>query len=260
MTRPPAPLRLAPLRALAQGASGLRQQPGVQLGFSAAACGLHLLGWALFGAAEGLASGVLAALLHGVGALLYAASLVWLIEGLSRAGLALGAGRRLTAGSLYRWQGRSSRRVACGVINLLAALALAALVSFVGWSLVVFLLPTLSLVPAALGLALCLAVVLSQLFNPCLVLERNLSPSQAFRWGVQLLERHWLGQLGLLAVLAAILVVPLLLGLLAEALLAGLGVVVTALTLVAALPLLANSVTAAYLQLLPELRLSGSDR
>lgn len=260
MSSRPAPLRLAPLRALGQGLSGLRQQPGLQLGFSAAACGVHLLGWALFGAAEGQASGVLAALLHGLGVVLYAGSLVWLIEGLSRAGLAVGSGRRLTPSDLYRWHGRCSRRVACGVINLLAALALAALVSFVAWSLVVFLLPGLSLVPAALGLALCLAVAMSQLFNPCLVLERALSPSQAFRRGVQLLERHWLGQLGLLTLLTAILLLPPLLGLLAEALLEGLGVVVTGVALVTVLPLLANTVTAAYLQLLPEFDVSQSGR
>jgi len=198
--------------------------------------------------------------LHGLGVVLYAGSLVWLIEGLSRAGLAVGSGRRLTPSDLYRWHGRCSRRVACGVINLLAALALAALVSFVAWSLVVFLLPGLSLVPAALGLALCLAVAMSQLFNPCLVLERALSPSQAFRRGVQLLERHWLGQLGLLTLLTAILLLPPLLGLLAEALLEGLGVVVTGVALVTVLPLLANSVTAAYLQLLPEFGVSQSGR
>jgi hypothetical protein len=176
------------------------------------------------------------------------------VEGLSRAGLALAAGQRPHWRELYRWHGRSSRRLAWGLLNLVAALAFTALVGFVGWSLVVFLLPALSPLPALLAVLGCGAVGLSQLFNACLVLERQLSPSQAFRQGFVLLEHHWAGLLQLVALLALASSVPtLLLGFVAEALVAGLGVPVTVVAVVAASPLVAVSTTCAYRQLLPEL-------
>jgi hypothetical protein len=101
-------------------------------------------------------------------------------------------------------------------------------------------------------------VGLSQVFNACLVLERQLSPSQAFRQGFVLLEHHWAGLLQLVVLLALASSVPtLLLGLLAEALVAGLGVPVTVAAVVAASPLVALSTTSAYGQLLPELATDG---
>ena len=245
---------LHPRQALARGLVLLRQQPLPLLGFSAAAWGLHGLGWALVAAGDRLPSAVLGALLHGVGIVLYAGGLLWLVEGLSRAGLALAADQRPRWRELYRWHGRSSRRLAWGLLNILAALALTALVGFVGWSLVVFLLPALSPLPALLALLACAAVGLSQVFNACLVLERQLSPSQAFRQGFVLLEHHWAGLLKLVALLALASSVPtLLLGLVAEALVAGLGVPATVLAVVAASPLVALGTTCAYRQLLPEL-------
>jgi hypothetical protein len=94
-----------------------------------------------------------------------------------------------------------------------------------------------------------LAMGMSQLFNPCLVLEERLSPSRAFGRGVELLSQHWRGLLGLSPLLLGILLLPFVLGLLAEAVGAGLGVAITALAMVAALPLLATTVTAAYRQI-----------
>ena len=135
---------LQPRRALGRGLALLRQQPLPLLGFSAAAWGLHGLGWALVAAGDRLPSAVLGALLRGVGIVLYGGGLLWLVEGLSRAGLALAAGQRPHWRELYRWHGRSSRRLAWGLLNLVAALAFTALVGFVGWSLMVFLLPCLA--------------------------------------------------------------------------------------------------------------------
>ena len=258
---------LQPIGALRQGLSLVRQQPLPLLAFSAAAWGMHGVGWALVAAGDRIPSAVLGALLHGAGIVLYAGGLLWLVEGLSRAGLALAAGQRPQWRQLYRWHGRSSRRVACGLVTLLTALAFTALVGFVAWSLVVFLLPAVSPVPALLALVACAAVGLSQVFNPCLVLERQLSPTEAFRQGFVVLEHHWAGLLHLVALLAAATTVPiLLLGLLAEALVAALGVPVTVLAVVAASPLVALSTTSAYRQLLPEIErqipasLSRSDR
>jgi hypothetical protein len=250
---------LQPLAALRRGLALMGQQPLPLLGFSGAAWGVHGLGWALVATGDRSPSAVLSALLHGIGILLYAGGLLWLVEGLSRAGLALAAGQRPEWGELYRWHGRQSRRVACGLLTLLAALAFTALVGFVAWSLVVLLLPALSPVPALLTLLACGAVGLSQVFNACLVLERQWSPTQAFRQGFVVLEHHGAGVLQLVALLAVATTLPiLLLGLLAEAAVAGLGVPVTVLAVVAASPVVALSTTAAYTQLLPEL--SPGDR
>lgn len=262
LTRP-----LQPIGALRRGLTLMLQQPLPLLGFSAAAWGVHGLGWALVAAGDRIPSAVLSALLHGIGIVLYAGGLLWLVEGLSLAGLALAAGQRPQWKQLYRWHGRSSRHVACGLLTLLAALAFTALVGFVAWSLVVFLLPALSPVPALLALLACGAVGLSQVFNPCLVLERQLSPTEAFRQGFAVLEHHWAGLLQLVALLAVATTLPILvLGLLAEALVRALGVPVTLLAVVVASPVVALSTTTAYRQLLPELErhspgsLSRSDR
>jgi hypothetical protein len=66
---------------------------------------------------------------------------------------------------------------------------------------------------------------------------------------VELLSQHWRGLLGLSPLLLGILLLPFVLGLLAEAVGAGLGVAITALAMVVALPLLATTVTAAYRQI-----------
>lgn len=240
---------LRPLLALREGLSAVRRQPRLALGFSALTWTIHLLGWALFAAGHDSSSAVLAVLLHGLGSGLYLAGLIWLIEGLTRLGLALSAGRTLGWPHLCRWHGRQSRHLVVGLLNTGLALAATALAGFMSWSLVLFLLPALSSFPALLGLLAMLAMGLSQLFNPCLVLEEQLSPSRAFGRGVDLLVHHWRGLLGLTPVLLAILLLPFALGLLAEVVGAGLGVAITALAMVAAFPLLATTVTAAYRQI-----------
>jgi len=245
---------IRPGRALRQGLQGLRLQPPITWGFCALACGVHLLGWALFAAGHSSDSAVLALLLHTVGVGLYAGGLIWLIEGLSRLGLAHGAGRRLRWRQLARWHGHQSWTLALGLLNTILGAAAAALAGFMAWSLALFLMPALSVLPALLAVVAVVAVVLSQLFNPCLVLDQQLRPSEAFGQGVALLQQHWRGLLALLPVLLALLALPFGLGLLAEALGAGLGVAVTALTLVMVLPLIAATVCAAYRQLSPGAR------
>ena len=240
---------LRPLLALRQGFAAVQRQPRLALGFSALACGIHLLGWALFAAGHGSSSAVLALVLHGLGVLLYGASLIWLIEGLTHIGLVLGSGGSLRGRALCHWHGPRSRHLALGLFNTALALAATALAGFMAWSLVLFLLPALSVLPALLGLMAVLAMGLSQLFNPCLVLAERLSPSRAFARGLELLSHHWSGLLGLAPLLLALLLVPFALGLVAEAVGAGLGVVITALAMVMVLPLLAATVTAAYRQL-----------
>ncbi|MEY4298315.1 MAG: hypothetical protein RLZZ423_1494 [Cyanobacteriota bacterium] len=241
--------RIHPGLALRQGWRGLQLQPRLTWGFCTLACGLHLLGWALFAAGHGIGSAVLALLLNGVGVGLYAASLIWLIEGLSRLALAHGVGRRLRWRQLARWHGRQSWRLTLGLLNTALAAAAAALAGFMAWSLALLLLPMLSVLPALLGMAAVAAVLLSQLFNPCLVLDQRLSPSQAFGRGVDLLSRHWPALLTLVPLLLAILAMPFGLGLLAEGLGSGLGVVVTVLAMVGVLPVLAATISAAYRQL-----------
>jgi len=108
-------------------------------------------------------------------------------------------------------------------------------------------------VPALLGLIAAGAVILSQLFGPCLVVDTRLSSAAVFRQGVWLLEHHWPGLLELSGYIVALLLLPLLAGLLAEALVEGLGITVTALSLVVVLPLITTSVTGAYWQLRSEL-------
>ena len=155
---------------------------------------------------------------------------------------------------LARWHGHQSWTLALGLLNTILGAAAAALAGFMAWSLALFLMPALSVLPALLAVVAVVAVVLSQLFNPCLVLDQQLRPSEAFGQGVALLQQHWRGLLALLPVLLALLALPFGLGLLAEALGAGLGVAVTALTLVMVLPLIAATVCAAYRQLSPGAR------
>lgn len=240
---------LRPLTALAQGLDGLRRRPRRPLAFSALGCGVHLLGWSLFAAGHEQTSGVLAALLKIGGVVLYAGSVVWLIEGLTRIGLALPGDPLPRWSSLCRWHGRPSRDLAVGLLNTALALAAAALAAFMAWSLTLMLLPLLSVPVAVAGVAAVVAVGLSQLFNPCLVLEARLSPSRAFSRGLELFSGHWRGLLALAPVLLGLLAAPFGLGLLTEALHSGVGVVVTVLAMVAVLPLLAATTAAAYRQL-----------
>lgn len=249
--------RLQPLRALRQGLVAVGRHPTVCLGFSALACSVHLLGWGLFAAGHSSGSAVLALVLHTLGISLYGGSLLWLVEGLSRIGLALERGATPRWHQLCRWPGRSSTRLLAGLLNTAVALAAAALAAFMAWSLTLVLAPALAPLAALLGMAALLAVLLSQLFNACLVLEAQLSPSRAFSRGVELLQAHWRGLLGLTPLLLLTLAAPFGLGLVAAALGAGLAVLVTALTLVAVLPVLACTISAAYGHLNPAPLSSG---
>ena len=240
---------LKPLKALRQGLGALARQPGLAFGFSALACGLHLLGWALFAAGHSSDSAVLALVFHGLGLALYAGSLIWLIEGLTRIGLAVGADQHLRWKQLCRWHGQRSVDLALGLLNTGLALAATALAGFMAWSLVVFLVPALSVLPAVMALGALATMALSQLFNACLVLDQRLSPSKAFSVGMLLLSHHWPELMALAPLLITILAAPFLVGVVAEAIGAGLGVVLTVLAMVIALPVLASTVTAAYRQL-----------
>ena len=248
------PVRLHTGWACREGWRSLWRQPRLLLGFSLASLGGHLLGWALFAAADAVDSGVLAALLHLVGLLLYGGSLLWMVEGLSRAALAQLQGQPLRWDDLMSWPGASIRRLVICLINLAAALAATATITFVLWSLLLFVLPAMSVVPALLGLIAAAGLALSQLFAPCLLLDTRLSPAAIFRQGALLLEHHWAGLLLLSGALAGLLLFTLLVGLLAEALLAGMGAAATAVTLVVTLPLSATTVSAAYQQLSPEVQ------
>ena len=242
---------LRPLQALLQGVRTLHQQPRLAFGFSALSCGVHLLGWALVAIGEASDSAVLTLMLRAVGGVVYAGSLLWLIEGLTRIGLALSAGRAVRWRQLCRWHGRRSRDLALGLLNTGMALSATAFAAFVAWSLTLFLLPGLNLAPALLGVMAMLAVALSQLFNPCLVLDQRISPSQAFSRGWLLLRQQGAGAVGLAAVVLITMLTPFVLGLLSEALVPGRSAIVTVALMVAALPLLATTVTAAYRQLDP---------
>ncbi len=247
-TQPPQ-ASLQALAALGQGLQALRRQPALVLGFSVLSCGTHLLGWALVAAGDGSDSAVLALLLRSIGILLYAGSLLWLIEGLTRIGLTLGAARTVRWRRVSRWPSRSSGDLALGVINTGLALSAAACAGFIGWSLALFLLPGLSAVAALLGLLAIAAAGLSQLFNACLVLDQRLSPSQAFRQGVRLLLRFGPALSRLALLLLALLALPFGLGLVAEALGSAFSAAITVLAMVVVLPVLAATVTAAYRQL-----------
>ena len=252
--------RLHSWEAWRQGWGNLWRNPGPLLGFSAAVLSLHLLGWGLFAAGEASDSGVLSALLHLLGLLLYSTSLIWMIEGLTRAGLTLARREPLSWGAFWPWPGQPSWRLIRSLLALASAAAAAALVSFASWSLLLLVLPGLSLAAALVGVIASTALAISQLFSACLALETRMGPAASLRTGVLLLERHGPGLLLLSALLLASLLAPLLAGLLAEALAAGLGVAVTALALVLSLPWIANSVAHAYLQLESELRLISPQR
>ena len=255
--------------ALGRGWQLLGRQPRLLLGFSALGCTLQGLGWQLFALGHRAESGVQALLLHGLGLGLYLGSLIWLIDGLTRAGLSLSAGRRSSWRRLGHWHGGASWCLALGLLNAGLTALVAALAGFMLGSLVLQLIealglpsllgqqPLLNLLPYPCSLLAALITLLSQLFNPALVIAERLSPSRAYHQGWRLLNRHWPGLLRLLPLLAGILLGPFVLLLLLLASLTLLGqeqahwLLLPAfwLAMVAALPLLACSVAAAYRQL-----------
>lgn len=235
--------------ALQQGWQGLWTNRWALVGFSLTATALHLLGWALFAAGHDTGSGILNPLLQLVGVPLYVLSLLWLIQGLTRGGLDAAAGHRPRWRELCRWSASDGLRLGLSLLTAGAGLVLAALIGFVAWSLVIFLAPALSVVPALLGLVLLGGVALSQVFNACLVLAADQSPSAAFRIGLRTLERRWPTLLGLGAACGGLALVPLALGLLAEALVQGQGVLTTGIALLVVIPWISGMVTATYRQL-----------
>lgn len=240
-------------RALQQGRQSLIQAPAALLGFSACACGLHLLGWALFAAGHLGEGSALTLLLNLAGVVVYTGSIVWLVQGLTRGGLAAARGVRPQWRDLVRWRSREALALLGSLLAAGGCILLAGLVGFVAWSLATFVLPAFSVIPAVLALVLVTAASLSQLFVACLLLDAGLSPSSAVRSGIVGFERCWPFCLGLGLASGLILLLPFAAGFLAEALVSGLGVAITVLAMVAALPLLSCTVTAGYLQLAPTL-------
>lgn len=260
--------------ALRRGWQLLGQQPRLLLGFSALACSLQGLGWQLFALGHRAESGVQALLLHGLGLALYLGALIWLIDGLTRAGLSLSAGRRSSWRRLGHWHGGRSWYLALGLLNAGLTALVAALAGFMLGSLGLQLIEALGL-PSLLGqqtllnllpypssLLAALITLLSQLFNPALVIAERLSPSRAYHQGWRLLNRHWPGLVRLLPLLAGILLAPFVLVLVLQAGLTILGLepanwlLLPAfwLAMVVALPLLGCSVAAAFRQIRPGVR------
>lgn len=257
-----------------QGWQLLLRQPVLLLGFSALGCGLQGLGWQLFALGHRVDSGVQALLLHGLGLVLYLGSLTWLIDGLSRAALSLSSGRRSSWRRIGHWHGRRSWWLALGLLNAGMTATGIALAGFIVGSLVLQLIEALglaglleqqtlvNLMPYPCSLLGALAGLLSQLFNPALVIAERLRPSQAYQRGWRLLNRHGLALVQLLPLLAAILLSPFLLLLLLQTgftllsfeLSSPIVPLVFWPTMVAALPLLACTVATAYRQLRPAVR------
>ena len=252
------PIRLNSWRACRQSVGALRRQPLLLLGFSLAALGAHLLSWALFASAEQVDSGVLAALLHLLGIGLYAGSLLWMIEGFTRAGLGQRQQDLLQWADLSPSACRHGWRLCLYLGYLLAALAATALITAVLWSLLLLLVPSLSAVGPLLGLVTAGALLLSQIFGPCLVLTTTLGPTALFRQGMWLLEHHWPGLMQLSGYLLGLLLIPVVVGIVAEALIPGMGAAATALALIGVLPLFATTITGAYCQLEPEVSSAGA--
>lgn len=237
---------LRPLRALRASAQQLWQHPWPLLGFSATTCGLHLLGWGVFASAEQAGSAVLNTTAHLLGIVLYFGSLIWMIDGFTRAGLSLAAAEAPRADALFRWHGHCSWQLCRGLLLLMALISLIVLSGFGLWSLLLLLLPALAPLAVAVVLLLSVALALSQLFLACWIVSDDLDPLAALKRGWALLPRRSAGLLGLAGVVLLIALAPLGLGLVAEVLLEGLGLPITALALVIALPLLATTVTNSF--------------
>lgn len=265
---------LQAVAALHTGWQLLGRQARLLLGFSALCCGLQGLGWQLFALGHRADSGVQALLLHGLGLGLYLGSLIWLIDGLTRAGLSLSAGRHSSWRRIGHWHGGRTWYVAMGLLNAGLTALVGALAGFMVGSLVLQLIEALGL-PSLLGqqtllyllpypcsLLAALTALMSQLFNPALVIAERLRPSRAYQQGWRLLNRHWPGMVRLLPLLLAILLSPFLLLLLLQAALTILALELANplllpafwLAMVMALPLLACSVAAAYRQIRPAAR------
>ena len=240
--------QIHPGRALLDSLSQLRAHPWGVLGFTASLFGLHLLGWTVFGLGDGVSNAVFGFVLYATGIALYAVSLIWLIDGLTRAGLDLSRGRVPQPHSLYCWHGACSWHLTRGVLRLTAALSLIVLMSFLGWSFLLLVAEPLAPLPLVLGVVLGWGLALSQLFNACLVVAEGLGATKAFRAGFVLLEQQGPGLIALAGVLLAITVLPFALGLVSELLWNGSGLPITCVVLVPALCLLATTVTNSYVQ------------
>jgi hypothetical protein len=247
------PIRLNGWAAFRQSCRGLGRQP-LLLAFSLVALATHLLGWGLFAGAEQVDSGVLAALLHLSGIVLYGGSLIWMIEGFTLAGLAVARKQSIHWHELSPTECRHSARLILYLAFLAGALAAVAVLTSLLWSLLLLLVPSLSAVPALLGVIAALAVLISQLFGPCLVLDTRLTGIALFRQGVWLLEHHGAGLLLLCSGLSGLLLIPLAVGLLGEAVASGFGALATVAASAVVLPLITTTVTGAYVQLRPELQ------
>ncbi|UPM49851.1 hypothetical protein MY494_11070 [Synechococcus sp. A10-1-5-1] len=228
--------------------SQLRAHPRVVLGFTASLFGLHLLGWTVFGLGDGVGNAVFAVFLYLIGIVLYAISLIWLIDGLTRAGLDLSRGLAPQASSLFRWHGACSWHITRGVLRLTAALSLIVLISFLGWSFLLLVAQPLAPLPLVIGVVLGGGLALSQLFNACLVVAEGLGATKAFRAGFVLLEHQGPGLIALAGVLLAITGLPFALGLLGELLWDGSGLLITCVVVVPSLCLMATTVTNSYVQ------------
>ena len=240
--------QIQPGRALLDSLSQLRAHPRVVLGFTASLFGLHLLGWTVFGLGDGVGNAVFAVLLYLIGIVLYAISLIWLIDGLTRAGLDLSRGLAPQASSLFRWHGACSWHITRGVLRLTAALSLIVLISFLGWSFLLLVAQPLAPLPLVIGVVRGGGLALSQLFNACLVVAEGLGATKAFRAGFVLLEHQGPGLIALAGVLLAITGLPFALGLLSELIWDGSGLLITCVVVVPSLCLMATTVTNSYVQ------------
>ena len=260
---------IEPVKALRAGLKLVQRHPLLLLGFTCLACALQGFGWRLFALGHRADNGVEALLLHGLGVSLYFGSLIWLINGLTKASLRLSAEQRSSWRRVVYWHDNHPWRLAtCLFLTGLTA-ATMALAGFILGSLALQLLEAirlpsllnqqivLSLLPYFFGLIGITVALLSQLFAPALVIEEGLTPSRAYNHGWRLLKWHWLGMVGLLPVMYTTILSPFLLLLLAEATTSVLGLklgkgvpfLVFWLSIVTALPLFACTVTAAYRQI-----------
>ena len=233
-------------RALRTSAAQLWQHPWSLLSFSAATCCLHLLGWGLFASAEQAGSAVLNTSAHLLGFALYFGSLIWMVDGFTRAGLCLAAGEEPRREDLFRWHGNSSWQLCRGLLLLAGLISLILFSGFGLWSVVVLLLPAVAPLVAGLVLLLAASLGLSQIFLACWIVAENLGPWAAIQRGGAGFLRRRSQLLGLAGLLLLIALAPMGLGLVAEVMLEGLGLPVTTVALVIALPLLATTVTNSF--------------
>lgn len=243
---------LRPWGALGSSLQQLWRHPWPLLAFSASTCSLHLLGWGLFSSAESGGSAVLNTTAHLLGIALYFGSLIWMIDGFTRAGLCLAADEAPRAADLFRWHGPCSWRLSQGLLLLLGLISLILMSGFGLWALLLLLLPPLAPLAVILVVVLTGGLALSQIFLACWIVSDAIGPLIALKRGLRLLPQRAPALLALAAVLLLIALMPLVLGLIAEVLIEGLGVLVTAVALVIALPLLASTVTNSFVRWTPQ--------